>query len=99
MGQASWYTLRSGKNFAISSGYELDATVPAVARIPTLPDFEIAPITSVVGRITPSTRLPGAILSRSFCCIVLKAFAEAVLHARITSGQPCSKNHFTHSRV
>lgn len=51
-------------------------------------DWVISPIASTVGRITPSTRRPLPKRQRSFCCMVLRAFADAVLQARMTSWHP-----------
>ena len=88
-----------GANLANSIGKEFEEMVPTVPKIPTRPVFVRSPSTSVLGRITPSTRLFGASWGRSFCCIVRSAFAEAVLQANITSGQPCSNRNLTASRV
>ena len=56
-------------------------------------------ITSDVGRITPSTLAFGFNRFRSFCCMVLNAFADAVLHARMIKGHSCCNSHSTHCNV
>ena len=65
----------------------METTVPAVPIIPTYPDLEKCPTSSVVGRITPNTLLSGYFEGRIFCWMFLKAFADDVLQAKIIRGQ------------
>ena len=54
---------------------------------------------SADGRTTPKMRWLGWCAGRYRCCSVRRARAEAVLQARITSGQPEAKRNSTASRV
>jgi hypothetical protein len=42
--------------------------------------------------MTPNTLFLESIKGKSLCCMVLNAFAEAVLQASITNSQPLSKS-------
>ena len=61
--------------------------------------FGLCSMHSTVGRITPNTRRIGSRRGKSFICMLRRAFAEAVLHARMTRWHPISNSLVTACKV
>ena len=53
-------------------------------KMPTWREWVSEPMTSAVGRMMPNTRRCASNFGRSFCWMVRRAFADAVLHPSIT---------------